>query len=300
MRRLMAVVALLALAGIAALAQPAEEREDLERVAAEQEINRRIEHFVQMGMEREAAVFMTILERSGMDPAQMVLFFMMAEENEDAAGLMLLMNAMKQKAAAQPVVIDSAGGLWALIVEDGVLYLIDLDAMEVRGSVEYAPRGAPEDDAIWSLLAPMMAGGEEPGGPEAAECREHLHLLWDAFAAYMQDHNGALPGQNWVEAVTPYLETPEPLHCPERPDLEIAYAMNEKLVGALMEEVVEPGESILLFEAALDAPNPVGGPAAVPDEGVHDEGVNVLFANGEVEWLPADEAREMLGFPVGE
>ncbi|MGC9317542.1 MAG: hypothetical protein ACP5KN_05835, partial [Armatimonadota bacterium] len=225
-----------------------------------------------------------------------MMFFMMAEHGGgDAAGLMLLMNAMKQQGPTQPVVVQSDGaGPQALIVDGGSLYVIDLEAMQVTGTVEYRRSGRMDPDAVWSLLAPMMAGGGEPGGPQARNCRERLRAVAAAFRQYARDHDGALPGQNWVEAITPYLETPELLRCPARPDRQVGYAMNEKLVGAVIEGLEEPGRTILLFETSVDDPAPVGGPEAVPEMGIHDEGINAVYADGSVEWLPVAEARELL------
>ena len=74
--------------------------------------------------------------------------------------------------------------------------------------------------------------------------------------------------------------------------------MNDKLIGALLQEVADPARTVLLFEAALDAVNPAGGPEAVPAAGVHEDGINVIFLNGEVEWVSPAEARELLGMPI--
>lgn len=297
MKRLVAAMALAVLVAGPALAQAqAEQQQDIERVAAEQQLEQRIQKFVDMGIEREAATFLAVLSEAGMDPAQIMMFFMMAEHGgEDAAGLMLLMNAMKQQGPTQPVVVQQdMGGPQALIVDDGALYVIDLEAMEVTGRVDYRRSRGMDPDAIWSLLAPMMAGGREAGGPQARNCRERLRVLAGAFWKYAQDHDGTLPGENWVEAITPYLETPDLLRCPARPEQQVGYAMNEKLVGAVIEELEEPEETILLFDTWLDDPAPVGGPEAVPDAGIHDEGVNAVYLNGTVEWLPVAEAREVL------
>lgn len=275
-----------------------ETQEDLERLAAEQELNARVQRFVDMGLEPEVATFMAILSETGMSPAEILMFMMMADKGgEDVGGLMLLMNAMRNAAAAQPVVVDRGEQL--LIVEDGVLYVIDMTKMEVAATLPYAKTATSNQEAIWQYLIPVIArGGEQAGGEEAEQCRRHLKLLAQAIHRYAQAHGGALPGQNWVDEIAQYLENQDVLRCPARPELAVGYAMNDKLIGALMQELVDPERTVLLFETTLDAANPAGGPEAVPAAGVHEDGINVLFLNGVVEWMPVAEARELLDMPV--
>jgi hypothetical protein len=214
---------------------------------------------------------------------------------DDAGGVMLLMNAMKNAAPRQPVVIDRGEQL--LIVEGGTLYVIDLATMQVSRRLSYTQEA---EDALWRFLIPVIAQG---GGPqlvdEATEvCQTHLALLGEAFRRYVDD-KGVLPGEEWVAQITPLLgEGHDALRCPSR-EQAVAFALNEKLVGLAPGEVGKPAETILLFETALDGDSPVGGPEALPEEGVHNGGVNVLMVNGEVRWLSPAEARERLGRPVG-
>jgi len=298
MNRRVAAVLLTVLCTCAMVLAQAGEQDDLDRVAAEQQVGQKVQRFLDMGMEPEAATFMAILTETGMSPAEIMVFMMMADKGgDDAGGIMLLMNAMKGAASSQPVVVDRGEEL--LIIDDGVLYVIDMTTMEVTGRLDYAEAAGPDDDAIWQLLVPIIAeGGGEEGGPQGAACRQHLKQIGLAFMMYAQDNNGALPGQDWVEAITPYLETEDSLRCPAHPELAVGYAMNEKLVGAILAEVTEPGETILLFDTDLDAANPVGGPGAVPQDGIHGEGVNVVYADGRVEWVRAPEAWEVLGLPI--
>ena len=281
-------------AGSAALAQ-----EDLDRVAAEQAMNQKVQRFIELGLEREAATLIAVLSETGMSPAEILLTMMMADRGGDeAGGIMLLMNAMKKASPAQPVVIDRVDQL--LIVEGGRLYVIDLATMEVAGTLDYARAADADDEALWRWLVPIMAGEqrhERAGGEEAEVCRMHLKVLAGALHQYVLAHE-ALPGEAWVTEITPLLgEGRDALRCPAR-ELGVAFALNEKLVGVALGAITEPGETILLVETALGDANPVGGPEALPEEAVHDGGVNVLFVSGEAEWLPLPEARELLALPI--
>lgn len=292
MRRTVASVLLMTLvAGGMAGAQA-----DLDRVAGEQAVEARVQHLMELGLEREAATLIAVLRESGMSPAEILMLVTLSEKGgDDAGGVMLLLNAMKNAAPRQPVVIDRGAQL--LIVEGGTLYVIDLATMQVSRRLSYTQEA---EDALWRFLIPVIAQG---GGPqlvdEATEvCQTHLALLGEAFRRYVDD-KGVLPGEEWVAQITPLLgEGHDALRCPSR-EQAVAFALNEKLVGLAPGEVGKPAETILLFETALDGDSPVGGPEALPEEGVHNGGVNVLMVNGEVRWLSPAEARERLGRPVG-
>lgn len=297
MKRLVTIAVLSLCAAALALAQ--EQQENLDRMAAEQQMNARVQEFTDMGMDAKAATLMAVLSETGMSPAEILLFMAMADGGGgDAGGALLLMNAMKGSTAAQPVVVDRGEQL--LVLEGGVLYVIDLATMELAGALDYARAAQPNQDAIWRTLMPWMAGdGGRPVVDQAEACRQRLRTIHGAFATYVQAHDGLLPGENWVEGIAPYLPERELLRCPSRPEVAVAFAMNERLVGMAAAGIAEPGARVLLFDTILDEASPVGGPEAVPLDGAHDEGVNVLFVSGQVEWVPVEAARELLGLPVG-
>ncbi|MGD9497778.1 MAG: hypothetical protein AB7Y46_15860 [Armatimonadota bacterium] len=279
---------------------PALGQEDLDRVAAEQQVNAKVQRFIDMGMEPEAATFMALLSESGMSPVEIMLMMMLSEKGGDeAGGIMLLLNAMKQMAPSQPVAIDR--GQQLLVIDRGVLYAIDLTTMAVTGTVAYAQKQGADADAIWQLLAPIIAraGRGERDEGVAGQCRQRMRAAGEAIARYVRDHDGALPGREWATALAPYLAAPELLRCPARPEVAVGYAMNEKLVGAVLAEIAEPARTVLLFETVLDEANPIGGPEGVGLEGVHNGGVHVLFVSGETEWVSVAEARELLARPIG-
>jgi prepilin-type processing-associated H-X9-DG protein len=300
MTRALPLILVLAILPALTVAQQEAPANDLDRVAAEQKLTQRVEHFVEMGMEREMALFMTLMEHSGVEPAEMLTMFMMAEHGE-GAGMMMLMDSMKGASTSTQTTL--VGDSTLLITEDGVLYKIDLETMQVTGKVAYAAADQAQRDAVWSLIAPLMSawdGGEIPGGPAATTCASNLRQLGRATGQYVDEHEGTFPGENWVQAVTPYLPNAEILRCPARPDLAVGYAMNDKMLGVAYDRITEPAERILLFDTAVNAESPVGGAELLPDFGAHEDGVMVLFADGRVEWLETPEAREVLGFPVGE
>ncbi len=285
-------IGLLVVVALPVAAQPAGgQQQDLDRMAAEQKLQERISFFEEMGLPREAATVMAVFAEAGMDPAQMALMMMMGERGGEEAMLpMLMMNSMKGAAALAPAMVERDGRLF--IAEGGMLYVIDEETLEVVSTLEYAPRPAPEDSPIWSLLGPMMAGAR--GKAQQTACLSNLKQLGLAFMMYLQDHDNWLPDENWVEAVYPYILNRAVFTCPSRPEQPVAYALNEALLPMNMGELPNPAETVLAFETLEGGEAPVGGAELVPPDGIHNGGINVLFADGHVKWVLPQAAVQLL------
>ncbi len=85
------------------------------------------------------------------------------------------------------------------------------------------------------------------------------------------------------------------LRLPVSPRSECRLRLNEKLLGAHLSGLPE---IVLVFESNGGADAPVGGANDVPPEGVHDGGINVLYADGHAKWLHAEAAMDLLARPV--
>jgi len=286
------VLIVLPLAAQPAAEQPADEQqEDLDRMAAEQKLQERVSFFEEMGLPLEAATAMAIFAESGMDPAQIMLMAMMAEESgEQAIWPMLIMYSMKGAGALAPAMVERDGRLF--IAEGGMLYVIDEETLEVVTTVEYAPQPAVEDSPVWSLLGPMISGAR--GKAQQAACMSNLKQIGLAFVMYMADHDNWLPDENWVEAIYPYLNNRALFTCPSRPDQPVAYALNEAVLPMRLDDMPNPGQTVLAFETLEIGEAPVGGAELVPPDGIHDGGINVLFVDGHVKWMLPDAVVDLL------
>ncbi|HCA47550.1 MAG TPA: hypothetical protein DEP45_09400 [Armatimonadetes bacterium] len=294
MSRAIAAAVILSLVASPLLAQPeVEERVNLDRMAQEQDLEQRVQRFVEMGVEREAALFLTLLSESGMAPSQVLMMLMMAEQGGDEMIPLMLMNR-GQGGSGAPAVVDR--GDEVLIVENGTLYVIDMVKGEVKSKLKYAAPERLEDSPIFSLLVPMFGQGRDQA--QQAACASNLKQIGLAFLMYAQDHDEDLPGENWVEEVLPYLNNRQIFICPSRDGALVGYAFNEALAGVNLAEIAAPAETVLAFESFIGGDAPVGGAADVPPNGVHEGGVNVLFADGHVQLLPAEAAMDALAREV--
>ena len=274
--------------------EPAEDAgEDFERMAASQDLHEQMQMFIEMGMDEEEALFFSLMTSGKMDPATMMMLMAMMDGGGggDAMGIMLLMNAMSgNKAAAQPVVLDRGETL--LIVEDGVLYKVNLEEMKLEGSVAYAAGAQAGGEAMAAILGPMIQGAREKA--RQASCLSNMKQLCLAMIMYAQDHDETLPDEDWAEDTYPYCKNRAIYVCPSRPELPVGYAMNEKLLLAKLVEIKRIGETVMLFESNVGGENPVGGADDVPEEGVHNGGINVGYADGHCQWVTVERARELL------
>ncbi len=287
------VLAAMVLAILPAVAQ--EQGEAVEPPAVPDETLERMELFKQMGMKEDEALFFSILTSGDMDPAQMLLLMMMMGDKggggDDALGALLFMNALGgKKQAEQPVVLDRGKSL--LIIDDGVLYVVNLETMEVDGSLVYVAGTKPDAGDTLAMLMPMLLRAKEKA--QQTSCLSNLKQLCTAFLMYTADFDEALPGEQWVEDIEPYHHSNALLRCPSRPELPVAYAMNEKLLGAKLGDIQRPAETILVFESNLGGDSPVGFPVDVPEEGVHSGGINCGFVDGHAKCLRVEQAKELL------
>jgi prepilin-type processing-associated H-X9-DG protein len=160
------------------------------------------------------------------------------------------------------------------------------------------------EEAGWKidLLQSAVASGAMP--PKAlalmraqatqTACSSNVKQVLLALHQYAQDHGGKLPeGATWTDGAQPYLRNAEVFRCPARPEAACGYALNARLAGKDLKDVNNPGETVLLFESTAGVRN-------AADEGTslasrHEGGVLVGYADGHVQWLTADMAKEALG-----
>ncbi len=249
----------------------------------------------QMGMDEEAILFMQLMTREDLDPAQMLLMMAMmgnGHMDENFLFLMLLSKALNSKGAQQPAVVTQGDKLY--VIDDGAVHCINLATMELEGSVTYKQRR--QATGLMETLAPVMQQAREKA--ITTSCQSNIKQLCLAVLMYAQDWDETLPGPEWVNEIMPYIKNEAVFVCPAQPDLTVGYAFNEALLGALLGDIPMPAETIILFDSDLGDEAPVGGSEALPEEGRHNGGVNVGFADGHVKWMSLEEARRLLEQPV--
>jgi prepilin-type processing-associated H-X9-DG protein len=121
-----------------------------------------------------------------------------------------------------------------------------------------------------------------------AACIARLKSLEVSFKLYADDFDGRLPSvESWCDALGKYT-LPKNLICPgsDAKTGQSSYAMNEHLDGKKLAEL--PPDLVLLFESKPSW-NIAGGPEILMMEHHEGEGCNVLFIDGQVKFVRADE-----------
>lgn len=85
-------------------------------------------------------------------------------------------------------------------------------------------------------------------------CSQRVRALCKALLAYARDNEGTLPAaESWCDDIALYIEPeagdPQVFRCPERPDLEYAYAINRQLAGTDIRELEGHDSYVLLLPA---------------------------------------------------
>ena len=147
--------------------------------------------------------------------------------------------------------------------------------------------------AIFVVLFFYLAPGPIPRerGVQAA-CIARLKSLELSFKLYADDFDGSLPSvESWCDTLRKYM-LPENLICPgsDAKEGQSSYAMNEFLAGKKLAEL--PPDLVLLFESKPGW-NMAGGPEILTTENHEGECCNVLFVDGHVEFISANEISKL-------
>jgi len=123
-------------------------------------------------------------------------------------------------------------------------------------------------------------------------CQAGLKTLGISFMLYAEEFDGNLPRvESWCDALGKYI-VPESLICrsSNAKEGQSSYAMNKFLDGRKLSEL--PANLVLLFESKLGW-NIAGGPEILTMEHHEGGGCNVLFVDGDVKFLRADEISKL-------
>lgn len=241
-----------------------------------------------------------IMAQDDLDPAMLLALMAMGGHGNVDEGLLfftMLMRGMGGQ-TGQPTAVVRGDQL--LVVEDGVVYRVDLATMALQGQVTFRPKR--DRAAALAKLVPLVAGMRAQG-PEAMReeaerdaleqtCVSNLKQLALACLMYAKDHNGILMTANWADEVMQYAQNDALLRCPSIPDDVLSYAMNEKLLGLSLDAIADPSRVVLLFEREPAEGPAIGGPDKLVAR--HDGNTVVAFADGHVEAIPIDQAMQQL------
>ncbi len=248
----------------------------------------------QLGAPPDVRALFTAMAQDDIDPMMLMMLMGMAGAgggggDGDAIGLAMLMRAMGSQ-GKQPTAVVNGDKL--LVIEDGVVYRVDLTKMAVDGQVTYRPKRSAV--AGLAKLLPLMAGAARPECEQAA-CLSHLKQLGVAIMMYAQDFDEQLPGENWAEEIRPYIADERILRGPAAGEAMPAYGLNEKMLGLVLTAITEPASTVLAFERdpgeAIVVTPAVGGPNSVVAR--HEGSTNVLFADGHARLLPLDQVLQL-------
>jgi prepilin-type processing-associated H-X9-DG protein len=136
----------------------------------------------------------------------------------------------------------------------------------------------------------MMGAGQVDAGANAAV--NNVKELGIAALSYAQDFDETLPGADWVDATRPYRRGDQILRNPARPELAVAYAMNQDVAGLALADIPDPSRTVLFFGSDTAEQAPVAGADALS---VAPEGSAVIgFVDGHVQLIPIDQALQNL------
>ncbi len=235
------------------------------------------------GEERPEAILPLLLHAGSLTPSdRLKLMQHLGADGEEA----MIMSFFSGPSPTPVVELDEAT---LRIIENGTLYTVDTDAMELTGTLRYRQL---DGGAIGDEMAQILAAARVEA--VTTQSQSNLKQLSMAVMMFAQDHDQTLPGDDWQVALRPYFGNAAILRSPAWGEQPVGYALNEAIVGLNLAEVAQPARTVLLFETPEAAELPVATSEQVPDEGPHNGRLAVGFCDGHVELLTPDELRERL------
>ncbi|MFQ5808580.1 MAG: DUF1559 domain-containing protein [Armatimonadota bacterium] len=143
-----------------------------------------------------------------------------------------------------------------------------------------------------AILFPVFGKAREKARQTA--CLSNINQLGMACIMYATDNDGQLPtavdAQGFHDAIFPYALNEGLFKCPSAPD-EQGYAFNPNLAGVNIEELPEPMNTPMLWEAGAQP----GGLPPVPGTttGRHNGSDNVAFVDGHAKWYRSSAMGEL-------
>jgi len=125
-------------------------------------------------------------------------------------------------------------------------------------------------------------------------CASNLHVLHKAIKAYAADHNDTYPpAKNWCDAIIKdYNVSQKQFCCPSgnAKEGQSSYALNINAAGKKVSGI--PPDMVLIFETRPGV-NPAGGQELLSTENHRDDGCNIVFADGHVNFIKSDEIEDL-------
>jgi len=125
-------------------------------------------------------------------------------------------------------------------------------------------------------------------------CANNLKQVLLAVHMYAQDHNGTFPNsERWTDDLLPYAKDEQLFRCPAHPETRCGYALNTRFAGKALAGIENPAGAVLAFESTAGKWNGADGGTSLAEN--HNGGAMVGFADGHVQWMTLDMAKEALG-----
>jgi len=250
-----------------------------------------VELMRQMGADEDDILRLQLMSQvMGADMGQMMLLMMLADKggiDDDFIGMMLFMKALTG-ASKQPIALLDGNTL--LVIEDGTVYRINTATLKVEGSVGYRQNktGAGGLGALMPLITHAR------GKAQSAKCLSNMKQLCMSAHMYAGDNGDMLPTEQWQDQLAPYVKNRAIYRCPAAPGKQIGYVINEAVIGAALQDIKRPGQTVLFFESDPAHDLPFGGLDAVIAEPRHEGRIVVGFVDGHAQLMTPEELQQLL------
>ncbi len=142
---------------------------------------------------------------------------------------------------------------------------------------------------VLAFTLPSIFSHRRPG--YIAASKVHLRHLGINIQFYADDNENELPtAEKWCDLLISYDDIPKKVFLCPQDNKTWAYAMNEHIVHSKLEDLSP--DTVILFEAQTGK-NGIAGPEMIDLERNNNRGINVLFADGTVEFVRSENIQQL-------
>ena len=142
---------------------------------------------------------------------------------------------------------------------------------------------------LMGIMMPALARARQIAFRQV--CGTNLRQIGIVMTMYAEENNQYPAADRWCDLLLEHAEiTKNSLRCPSAPEGPCNYAMNKNIEKLDLNNA--PPDMVLLFETSPGW-NQSGGPEILTTENHQDDGCNILFADGRVEFVKRKNLKDL-------
>lgn len=143
---------------------------------------------------------------------------------------------------------------------------------------------------LFAILAPSFLYSPPKGLAKKSQCFSNLKYMALGAIMYSDDYDGLAPTPSrWMDQTKDYTKQESVYHCPELPQGEFGYSVNDHIAGKRLPTGPRSSTWVLFFESKEPGRNAHGVPTETTQAFRHENTTSIAYADGHVKSIKRQE-----------